>query len=615
MRRAWAAALLALLLGGCASLPWGGAKEPAAEPGSAAAEVPAGPPAVRVEIDAPPPLRALLETHLDLVRLGALVRGNMVDATEWSRLIDATPAQVRALLETEGFFEPLVDIERGPVTAAGLPASVRVVVSPGSRSKVKQLTLEFEGELQTAADAGDTYAQGVLDALRSNWALPVGAPFVNGRWSEAKSATLAQLRAAGFASATWSGTAAAVDAERESARLFLVADSGPLFRFGGVTVDGLAAHDEETVRNLAAMAPGTPLTERQLVEYQERLQRVGLFDGVTVTLNADPASAPAAMVNVRVREAPLQVYTFGVGYDINTKARVTVEHVYRRVFGLALSANNKVEFGQVRQAWDGELSTHPGPTLYRNLVGGAIERLESSDDVVLSQRVRVGRAKDTQSVNRLMFVEAERSSRTTDISEVDTNALSGNYHVIWRRLDSLLLPTEGYTFSLQAGAGYARGSDTPNGWFQRAYGRLTYYRPLGGLWFGQARVEAGEVFAPAGVVLPDSQLFRAGGDDSVRGYSYRTLGPVVDGATASGKVLATTSVELARPVSAKLPSVWGAVFVDAGNAANSFGSFDAVFGYGVGVRWRSPVGPLRIDAAWADELRALRLHFSLGVIF
>jgi translocation and assembly module TamA len=90
---------------------------------------------------------------------------------------------------------------------------------------------------------------------------------------------------------------------------------------------------------------------------------------------------------------------------------------------------------------------------------------------------------------------------------------------------------------------------------------------------------------------------------------------VVDGATASGKVLATTSVELARPVSAKLPSVWGAVFVDAGNAANSFGSFDAVFGYGVGVRWRSPVGPLRIDAAWADELRALRLHFSLGVIF
>jgi translocation and assembly module TamA len=614
MMRAWAAALLALLLGGCASLPWSGS-QPRPDDAIAAPAVPAGPPAVRVEIDAPPPLRALLETHLDLVRLGALVRGNTVDAAEWSRLIDATPAQVRALLETEGFFEPLVDIERGPLNAEGLPASVRVVVAPGSRTKVKQLTLEFEGELQTAADAGNPYAQAVLDDLRRTWALPVGAPFVNSRWADAKIRTLAQLRAAGFAAATWSGTAAAVDAEGETARLFLVADSGPLFRFGSLGVEGLAAHDEETVRNLAAMAPGTPITEQLLVDFQERLQRAGLFDGVTVTLVADPATAAEATVSVRVREAPLQVYTLGVGYDINTKARVTLEHVYRRVFGMAASANNKVEFGQVRQAWDGEISTHPGPRLYRNLVGGAIERLESNDDVVLSQRLRVGRAKDIQSVNRLMFVEVERSTRTTDINEVETEAISGNYHVIWRRLDSLLLPTEGYSLSLQGGVGHARGTDNPNGWFQRAYGRLVYYRPLGDTWFSHARVEAGQAFAPSGVVLPDSQLFRAGGDESVRGYSYRTLGPVIDGAVASGKVLATTSVELARPLSEKLSAVWGAVFVDAGNAAESFSDFKAVFGYGVGVRWRSPVGPLRVDVAYADELSSVRLHFSVGITF
>jgi translocation and assembly module TamA len=613
MMRAWAAALLALLLGGCASLPWSGtparADEAVAEPA-----VPAGPPAVRVEIAAPPPLRALLETHLDLVRLGTLVRGNMVDAAEWSRLIDATPSQVRALLETEGFFEPLIDIERGPLTDEGLPASVRVVVAPGTRTVVKQLTLEFEGELQAAADAGNPYAQAVLDDLRRTWALPVGAPFVNSRWADAKISTLARLRAAGFASATWSGTGAAVDAERETARLFLVADSGPLFRFGELSVDGLAAHDEETVRHLAAMAPGTPITERLLVDFQERLQRAGLFDGVTVTLVADAAMASAATVRVRVREAPLQVYTLGIGYDFNTEARVTLEHVYRRVFGMAVSANNNFEYGQVRQAWDGEISTHPGPRLYRNLIGGAIERLES-DDVVLSQRLRVGRRKDIQSVSRLMYVEVETSTRTTELTEVETEAVSGNYEVIWRRLDSVLLPTDGYTLSLQAGAGKARGSSSPNGWFQRAYGRLTYYRPVGDIWFAQARVEAGQAFVPTGVVLPDSLLFRAGGDDSVRGYGYRSLGPVIDGAVAGGKVLATTSLELARPVSEKLSSVWGAVFVDAGNAAESFSDFKSVLGYGVGVRWRSAVGPLRVDLAWADELQEVRLHFSLGITF
>ena len=611
MRFAWAAALLALLLAGCAGWPALATLQPA----DAAASGPPAPPAVRVDISAPPPLDALLERHLDLVRLGTLMRGDTVDATEWSRLIDATPAPVRALLETEGFFEPLVEVDRGPNNADGLPTSVRLTVAPGTRTQVTQLTLEVEGELQTGTDAGDTHAAATLAEMRATWALPVGAAFVNSRWADAKAATLARLRAAGYATANWSGTAAAINTEQERARLFLVLDSGPLFRFGAVRVDGLAAHDEQTVRNLADIAPGTPVTETLLVEFQERLQRAGLFDGVTVTLAADPAVAGNAEISVRVREAPLQVYTFGIGYDVNTEGRITLEHIYRRVFGMAVSARNKVEVGQVRQAWEGEISGHAGPRLYRNLVGGAVERLVGADDVVVSQRLRVGRAKDSQRINRLAYVEAERSTRSTDLREDSTIALSVNYHAIWRRLDSLLLPTEGYSLSLQGGVGHASGNDSPNGQFARAYGRLTYYRPLGNTWFSQTRIEAGQVFVPKGVLIPDSQRFRAGGDDSVRGYGYRSLGPLAEGAVSGGKVMATASLELARPITEQLPAVWGAVFFDAGNAADSFNNFKAAYGTGVGVRWRSPVGPLRLDAAWANELKAVRLHFSVGVSF
>jgi translocation and assembly module TamA len=60
------------------------------------------------------------------------------------------------------------------------------------------------------------------------------------------------------------------------------------------------------------------------------------------------------------------------------------------------------------------------------------------------------------------------------------------------------------------------------------------YRPLGQSWYGQARVELGQVHLPTGVAVPESQLFRAGGDDSVRGYGYRSLGPVTDGVVGSG---------------------------------------------------------------------------------
>jgi translocation and assembly module TamA len=109
--------------------------------------------------------------------------------------------------------------------------------------------------------------------------------------------------------------------------------------------------------------------------------------------------------------------------------------------------------------------------------------------------------------------------------------------------------------------------------------------------------------------------FRAGGDDSVRGYAYRSLGPSSGGTVDSGKVILTTSVELARPLSDSLPQFWGAVFVDAGQAANQFSDLRPVVGAGVGLRWRSPVGPLRLDWAYGEAVRKSRLHFSVGISF
>jgi translocation and assembly module TamA len=123
------------------------------------------------------------------------------------------------------------------------------------------------------------------------------------------------------------------------------------------------------------------------------------------------------------------------------------------------------------------------------------------------------------------------------------------------------------------------------------------------------------VFGKENVAVPETQLFRAGGDDSVRGYSFRSLGPQVNGEVSSGRVMLTSSVEVARPISESLPFLWGAVFVDIGNAANSFKNIEYVLGTGVGLRWRSPVGPLRLDWAWGRETRKGRLHFSVGIAF
>ncbi len=623
--RVWAAAVLALaaLLGGCASTT---------PPGAAAAAKPAPVETfslvsesefeqqsptlgVRLEIDAPGELKTLLDRHLDLVRLGTLA-GDDIDDTEWARLIDASPAQVRELLQTEGYFSPVVRIERTPGRGSNERDLVRLSVVPGKRARISRVTIEAEGDLERAATAGDGYGAGVLAALRKDWELPAGAEFRNDSWSSAKSSALSKMRSAGYAAAVWAGTGAAVDVEKNEVRLFLVIDSGPLFRLGQIQIEGLVAQDAETVRNLAYARNGVPVTETLLLDFQERLQKSGLFETVAVTLDPDPEQAAAAPVVARVRETPLQSYTFGVGVSANTGPRFSVAQQLRRPFGLPLSSSLKIEVGQKRQAWDGEISTRPDERLYRNLLGAAVERLRSDNDAVLSQRVRIGRTQDTQRIERLAFVEWERSSRRTDAGErSDAVAVSLNFHGGWRDLDSVVLPTSGETLSAQVGVGRSHGTDALTGTFARTYGRLTVYRPLGQTLYAQARLEAGRVFLEPGMVVPESLRWRAGGDESVRGYSYRSLGPVIDGAVGSGETILTGSIEIARPILVSMPSLWGAVFVDGGNAATSFAQLEPVYGYGFGVRWRSPVGPLRIDLAWPEKSSQPRLHFSIGIAF
>jgi translocation and assembly module TamA len=616
------AACCAMLATGCASFAANGeatdddrlpAGDAPFEAKPAHTRSPAGAAAPVLEIQAPTALRELLQRHLDLARLVALREDEAPDETEWLRLIGAAPAQARELLQTEGYFAAEVQVRRDPAP----PGRVIVQVTPGPRTRVRSVAVVVEGTLQQRAQAGDAEAREQIEALRKAWSLAAGAPFRNADWSSAKTGVVAQLRGLGYARATLTRSAAEVDSAAAAAILAVEIDSGPRFLAGALHIEGLDRHDESTVRNMAGFAPGEPLTETLLLDFQDRLRKSGLFDTAVVSFDADSAQAEGAPVTVQLRESPLQSATFGVGVSANTGPRLTFEHTHRRIFGEAATAHNKFEVGRDRQAWEGEISTHPGDRFYRNLLGGQVERLKSDVDVVLSQRLRLGRTQDTPRIERLYFVGLDRSLQTTATgTRRDAQALSLQYHGVWRNLDSVILPTRGVSLSAQGGVGWAFSSYAESGPFTRAYGRLTGYLPLGGNWYSNARLELGQIFKRDTVALPDALAFRAGGDDSVRGYPYRSLAPTdANGVITGGNVLATTSIELARPFTNRMPSLWGAVFFDAGRAADSWTGFKPALGYGVGLRWRSPVGPLRVDWAYGEELHKARLHLSVGIAF
>jgi translocation and assembly module TamA len=619
LRLAALGALFSWLLAGCSSLPFG------RKSGEETAAAPA-PPAYQLQIEAPGELRRLLLTYLDLARFQSAPETDTITEVELDRLVAASPSQVRSLLETEGYFNADVRVGRS-ADAAGLRV-IRVSVAPGPRATIEKWQVDVGGELQKAVQADNEDAVVELAALRRRWPLKADEPFRQAAWNEAKNVTIARLRAEGYPAATWVSTTARVDAQANTVQLHVVADSGPLYRLGAVTVEGVQRYDERDVRRLSTFHPGQPYSEQLLLDYQERLQKVGLFERAVVELDPDPATSQAAPVRIRVRELPLQQATFGVGYSANVGPRLTLEHVHRKPFGQRMIAKNKFELGPALKSWQGELISHPLVGLYRNLLAGSAERLRSADEVRTTWTARVGRTQDTPHIERLYFAELTHSRLDTALGAASSDAASLNYHWIWRRVDSVLLPTRGITVSLQGAAGYAIGRDIDEsgitegrGPFTRAFGRVTWYRPIPDdedrppAWYLTARAEAGQVFAAERVGVPDTLLFRAGGDESVRGYAYRTLGPVVDGVVTSGRVMAAGSIEIARPISPKRPQFLWAAFLDAGQAANQWTDLSPVLGYGLGLRWRSPVGPLRMDLAYGHEVRKLRMHLSVGIAF
>ena len=636
---ALAAGALGLLTTACSSLPGVGASAP--------------PPVLKLEVAAPSPLDELLATYLDLGRVNRLAAGEPLQQGELDRLITAAPSQARELLDTEGYYNAEVTVRRlEPGTAASAAAAsspaagaaaatpaatltptpaaaaiatttagplpvVRVEVQPGPRTVVGQIDLGLRGPLAEAAAASPPLPHAVQTERlwREEWPLKSGQAFRDADWSRAKVTTLARLRAEAYVDAEWASTVAIVDARTQRADLTLVALSGPLFRVGPLRVSGLSVHDESTVANIANLDPGAPATESLLLDIQERLQRADLFDRASVALAPDPADPGATAVLVSLSERKLQEASFGVGVSANVGPRMTVDYTHRRPFGKPWLLGSKISLSNLERLVEGELRTQTLPGLYRNLVGGSLASVESGTDTVTGARLRAGRAQDTRRIDRLLVAQWDHSQTRSALGHQRSDALGMHFHGVWRNLDDLLLPTLGYALTGQVAAGVARSDPGGKGPFTRAYARVDGFYPIGKTWFGQARLELGQGFPRAGVVLPEALRFRAGGDGSVRGYQFRSLTPIVNGVEVGGDVLFTASVEVARPILARIPQLWGAVFIDAGRAADTWRQLKPALGVGVGVRYRSPVGPLKLDLAYGEEARRLRLHLTVGVAF
>lgn len=610
---------------------------PAANVRSARVRAPAEP-RFDVDLQAREALRDFLLRHMELMRFRQL---RDLDASEFARLLARAPENLQDLLGTLGYFAPRIQIDEPTASGPTPLGTVRIRIEPGPITRVAEANLYFRGDIASNPQAAEQ-----RDAIQRAWTLKPGQSFTQADWNSAKTAALRALTARRYPTGRIYNSLADVDPTDHSVRLSVELESGNPLQIGAVRVEGAERYDAATVERLVRLSGLTPGSDYDLASLQNAQQRIadtGYYDSVFVSVdpNSDQPSAP---VVVQVREGLRQKLVLGVGASTDNGARLSIEHTHHRVPGIGWRALSKVQLERDDQLLSTDWSAPVDDKGWRWITSALVARQIDGFDTTTSQRLRLGQAQASSGLDRSFFLQYDRARVVNSVlKSLDTpeaeSSLTGNYAWTYRRFDSTPFPNSGYGVGVELGAGSTLGSTRRP--FLRTQARWLGYWPLGsgaaaapsstplgvarpnasdGRTAGRLvlRLEGGAVWAKADAPVPETQLFLTGGDTSVRGYGLRDIGvPQADGGVAPGRYLALASVEWQRPIWRNgVRSPWEtALFIDGGAVADKPADLHMRWGLGAGVRYNSPVGPLRLDLAYGVKSQAWRLHFNVGFSF
>jgi translocation and assembly module TamA len=400
-----------------------------------------------------------------------------------------------------------------------------------------------------------------------------------------------------------------LDLEANKADIVLHFNSGKRFQFGEITfTEGLLS--ENLLRRYAKFDPGEPYDSRKLQTLQTNLINSDYFNRVDVSAPSKKAVDRQIPVNVALELRNNRRLDFGVGYGTDTGVRGTAGFEIRRLNMQGHKFSSRLVLSQIKYSLTGVYEI-PGsdPTTDAFALSTGVFREDSNvkdaSAVVIGGfwRTRRGLWENTLGLDYTFesFRVDERTSSRLLIPNLRLTRLEANDPINIDHGSRLDLLVRGAYEPLLSDVSFfqpvARG---------KIIQRLTSFGKL------IVRGDLGTTLVSDFDSLPTSLRFYAGGDESVRGYKLDTISPRdAEGNLKGGKNLIVASVEYVQHVRGQ----WSAaVFADTGDAYN-FEAPDLKTGVGVGVRWQSPVGPVRIDFAHAldrppgDEFR---IHFAFG---
>ena len=566
----------------------------------------AGAGAAGVDVD----IEGLPEEQRDAVRatlvLNEYAKRDISRAELRSAFKDADE-QIKQALEPFGYYDAEVTKELTGDADNGWKA--KFVVKPGAPAIVRTSRVEVEGEGKDQ--------RRVRNAIEG-FVPKIGQRLDHASYEASKAVIDSSLRGAGYLDAKITHRRVTVRTEDESADVDLAWESGGRYKFGDVRFAGDAPFPEGFLRDFIPWREGAYFNSEQVLNLQQRLVDADYFALVSVQPAIDEKKDGAVPIDVLLNRDERTVYSGEVYYSTDFGAGVRVGAERRWLNQKGHKADIQAEYSQRLQ----ESALHyqiPRPGREDRSYDFGIAYRDETTDVSRSRNFTLAASRSEKrwhGFTRTIGLKYLRGD--FQLGREDDNLEFGSSKLLFaegslsrRRVNDRLAPRKGYVldFGLRVGS-EAVLSDTD---MAQTWGRLTWLIPQGDKARIKLRGEVGAMTVGNFDALPPDLRFFAGGDRSVRGFDYHEIGEInANGIIVGGKYLAVASAEYEY----YFKEDWGAaVFVDAGDAFSD--TFSLNVGAGVGVRWRSPVGPIRIDVGFPVQTDlplqdSWRLHIQLG---
>jgi len=531
-----------------------------------------------------------------------LVGEGKVDSQWLERFAGQAQERIRSALEPFGYYRARV-ITSLTETGEG-HYRLLATIEPGNPVTIDAVQVSLTGPGSTNA---------TLTELVAQFPLKRGDVLIQPDYEEAKGVLRSRAQALGYLDAEFTTREIRISTDRTRAQIRLVLDTGPLFRFGEVTITGAPDYPDEFLRRHVTFRPGHPFSYTTLGETQLTFANTERFSEVIVTPDRERASDNRVPVTITLKPAPTQRLRPGIGYGTDTGFRGSLTYRHLNVLGLGHEFHSQLYLSERLQGIAGSyVITSPRDTRTYSALQLNLQREDVSSYV--SRLVAL-----EGSVNRSMgkgrrgtaFLRVQHESFTIGDADSSSLLVLPGIRYSEHRFDNLVRPTRGYRFMVEgSGTHQLLGSDT--GLIQlRAEGSTIV--PLPWRLSLLTRVAGGLSFLNDPLAdLPASLRFFSGGDRSVRGYAYKSLGPRNNtGDVVGGKHLIEGSIELRRA----LFTNWGlSLFYDAGNAFNDLGNIRLHQGAGFGIHYYTLVGAINLYVARQvnEDDPAIRVHLTIG---